>query len=279
MPELPEIETIKNGIAGFIGNAEVLDVKIYNRHLRETISEDIASKLIKARINTYQRIGKYIILNLDNNYSILWHMGMSGHIKTFKTCPETLEKHDHIILTTNAGCLVYNDPRRFGLFLCMPTNQIGKSKYLAKIGIDPFSPNFKADILEKKLKQKKVPVKVALLDQAIITGIGNIYASEILYAAKISPFRSANEISFEECESLVKNTKIILQKAIDNGGSTLHDYHKPDGSLGYFQNLHCVYGKSGQRCPECTCQTEKTGGIQKETTAGRSTFYCPVLQK
>ena len=114
---------------------------------------------------------------------------------------------------------------------------------------------------------------------ASVCGIGNIYASEILYESKISPFRESNKISKKECAVIIKNTRAVLQKAIDNGGSTLRDYQKPDGSLGYFQNMHCVYNKTGQKCPNCTCNTEQTGGIKKAVQAGRSTFYCETLQK
>ena len=276
MPELPEVETVKNGIAAFVGKSKIINVEIFNRNFREKISDGIESRLIEKTIIGYRRIGKYIIIDLDNNCSIIWHLGMSGRIKTFEKRPEQLEKHDHIIIETDGGCLIYHDPRRFGLFVCVETARLDEAKCLREMGIDPFDKRLDDQYLYKKLQHKKIPIKTALLDQKIINGIGNIYASEILYAAKISPLRSADNISLDECRKIIKNTREVLQKAIDNGGSTLRDYHKPDGSLGYFQNLHCVYDKAGKSCPDCKCGK---GKITKIVQSGRSTFYCPILQK
>lgn len=279
MPELPEVETVKNGIAGFAGQARILKVEIRNRQLREKIPEDTEQKITGAVITGLRRIGKYIIVDLDNDLCLVWHLGMSGRIKTLVQAPEQIQKHDHISIETTAGWLIYNDPRRFGLFTYVEKERLFRSKYLCKMGIDPFDQRLNAAYLSAKLRQRKTPVKEALLNQNIINGIGNIYASEILYAAGISPLRPAESLSPRECAALVDCTRKVLQKAIDNGGSTLRDYHKPDGSLGYFQNLHCVYNKTGQRCPNCKCNPEKTGGIKKLVQAGRSTFYCPTLQK
>lgn len=279
MPELPEVETVKNGIAAFIGRAKVLSLEVRNRRLREIVPEDIESRLVGAKIVGYSRIGKYIVINFDNKISVIWHLGMSGRIKTFKVKPDILEKHDHIILQTTAGYLVYNDPRRFGMFTYCPTAEISSFRGLKNMGKDPFDKTLNKEYLFEHLQGKKIPIKTALLNQEIINGIGNIYASEILYASRISPLRSANMISVSECKNIIDNTRTILQKAIENGGSTLRDYHKPDGSLGYFQNLHCVYNKTGERCPNCTCNFKKTGGIHKIVQSGRSTFYCPTLQK
>ena len=149
----------------------------------------------------------------------------------------------------------------------------------ANIGIDPFSQNLTADYLKNKLSNKKNPIKVALLDQSIINGIGNIYASEALYDSKISPLRESNSLNLVELENLITSVRKILQKAIKAGGSTLKDYRKPDGSMGYFQNSHCVYDKEGMRCPNCTCDIDKTKGIKRIVQGGRSTFYCETQQK
>ena len=279
MPELPEVETVKNGIARFIGNSRILSVKITNRKFRITIPENAEKNIVGAKIESYHRIGKYVVIGLDNNFCIVWHLGMSGKIKTLKEQPTQPEKHDHIIIETENGWLIYNDPRRFGLFTTIHKNNLNNSELFKNTGIDPFDENLTADFLFEKIKNKKTPIKITLLDQSIICGIGNIYASEILYESKISPFRESNKISKKECATLIKNTRAVLQKAIDNGGSTLRDYQKPDGSLGYFQNMHCVYNKTGQKCPNCTCNTEQTGGIKKAVQAGRSTFYCETLQK
>jgi len=279
MPELPEVETVKNEVAQFLGRTKIVEIKIYNRSLREKIAEGIESKIVGNTIVGYERHGKYIIMNLSNDCSLVWHLGMSGRIKLFKEKSVQLLKHDHIVMKTEKGLLVYNDPRRFGLFDCVKTSCLYETKYFRKMGIDPFDKNFDADYLFLHLNKKKLPIKPALLDQSIVNGIGNIYASEILYDARISPLRSANEIKKDECERIVFSIRKILNNAIENGGSTLRDYHKTDGSVGNFQNLHCVYNKTGQKCPECRCDISNGGGIKKIVQAGRSTFYCDKLQK
>ena len=278
MPELPEVETIKTAIAQRIGSVRIENVAIYNRKLREYIPEDIEAKITGASIIDYKRMAKYIVMFLDNDLCLLWHMGMSGKIKLSNEIPER-EKHDHIVIQTSNGIITYNDPRRFGLFTYCNTNNLMKHRLLSHVGVEPFSKDLTAEYLYKHLQKRKNAIKPTLLDQKIVVGIGNIYASEILYESGISPLRAANRISLKECSVLVDNIKKVLQKAIDAGGSTLRDYKKPDGDLGYFQNMHCVYNKTGQRCPLCTCNIEKTGGIKKLVQAGRSTFYCERLQK
>ena len=279
MPELPEVETIKRAIEKGIGNTTISDIKIRNRKLREIIPEDIEENLKNATITSYQRIAKYLVISLDNGKSIIWHMGMSGKIKISDELKD-IDKHDHIIIKTNNGYLVYNDARRFGLFTYSESSDIPTNKYLKNLGIDPFNKDLTSNYLFNKLqKKKKTPIKIALLDQSIISGIGNIYASEILYESRILPSRFCENITIKECETIIKNTQKVLQKAINAGGSTLRDYKKPDGSLGYFQNMHCVYNKKGQKCPHCTCDINKTGGIKSLVMGGRSTFYCESLQK
>lgn len=275
MPELPEVETIKNGIAKSIGCCKIRSVSVRQSKLREPVPADIAQKASGAKIIGYLRRAKYIIINLDNGLSLIWHMGMSGKVTICNQLPEPLGKHDHIIIETDKGYMVYNDPRRFGLFTYAPTQELQDFHLFADLGIEPFDPNLNAEYLSDKLKKKKIAIKPALLDQSIIVGIGNIYASEILYDTAISPLRPADKISKEECQNIIAATQKILMRAIEAGGSTLHDYKKTDGSLGYFQNQHKVYGKEGQKCPDCTCQS----GICKIVQGGRSTFYCPQKQK
>jgi formamidopyrimidine-DNA glycosylase len=175
--------------------------------------------------------------------------------------------------------LIYNDARRFGLLTYVKTNEIFSCHLFNHIGIDPFDTNLTPNYLMEKFKNKKTPIKIALLDQSIINGVGNIYASEALYEARISPFRESQSLTKNEISKLIEAIIKTLNKAIKAGGSTLRDYRKPDGSTGYFQNEHCVYNKTGQRCPNCICQTDITGGIAKSVQGGRSTFYCKTLQK
>ena len=279
MPELPEVETIKNAVAKGIGKAKILSLEVRNSRLREEVPADIAQKIVGATILNYRRIAKYIVVDLDNGLSLIWHMGMSGKVKITDTLPE-LEKHDHIIILTTNGYIIYNDPRRFGLFSYVASDELFKNRYFAKLGTDPFDEKLNAEYLYDKLHNHlKTPIKISLLDQTIIAGIGNIYASEILYESRISPIRESGKISLEECDLLIKNTRKVLQKAIKAGGSTLRDYKKPDGSMGYFQQQHCVYNKTGLACPDCKCDIIKTKGIRRIVQGGRSTFYCESLQK
>lgn len=279
MPELPEVETVKKGIEKFIGNAEILDVIVNTYQLRTPIDDNFKNLICSARISHYRRKGKYLIIDLSNNYSLICHLGMSGHIKTLLKKPQNIEKHDHILIQTTNGWLVFNDPRRFGYISAVLTSKLDELPFLTKLGIDPFDKNFCGNVLYKKLQHRKTSIKPALLNQSIISGIGNIYASEILFAAGIHPLRPSCNLTVSECRKLAKNIRLILQQAIDNGGSTLHNYQQPDGSLGYFQNFHCVYNKTGQHCPKCSCKNKINGGIRKIVQDGRSTFFCPVKQK
>lgn len=279
MPELPEVETVTNAIAKGIGYSNIVRVVVNNNSFREKIPDDLGPRITGAKIVSYKRLAKYIIIGLDNGLSLIWHLGMSGKVKISDELPEKLDKHDHVVIETDAGFLVFNDTRRFGLLTYCETDQLEKHHLLAKSGLDPFDSALDGSYLLEKLHKKKIPIKVALLDQHIINGIGNIYASEILYAARISPLRRADQITLDEANLLVEKTREVLNQAIKAGGSTIHDYKKPDGSLGYFQNMHCVYNKTGQKCPNCVCGDEPEQRIRRIIQAGRSTFYCPTLQK
>ncbi len=279
MPEMPEVETIKNALERYIGKAKIEDIIVRNGHLRRFVPGDIKQRLCGAFIRGYRRRAKYILIDLSNALSIIWHMGMSGKVLICDQAPEPPDKHDHILVRTSAGWMIYNDARRFGFFTYAETDCLDRLSPFDNMGPEPFDNTFDDAYLFSKFQQKKIPVKAALLDQRIVTGIGNIYASEALFRAGISPLRPAENISRPECKKLVAAVRETLQKAIDAGGSSLRDYKKPDGSLGYFQNLHCVYNKTGQKCPQCTCDVLKTGGIKKTIIAGRSSFYCPQKQK
>lgn len=274
MPELPEVETIKNAVQKSIANANISKVEVFCNKLRIKIPENFSTQVLGAKIVDYKRIGKYIVIALDNQKSIIIHLGMSGKIKIFETQPELI-KHDHVVFYTSNGVVVYNDPRRFGLIDICESKELFNKVYFAKMGIDPFDKKLTQQYLFEKINNKRIDIKTALLDQSIINGIGNIYASEILYLSKILPTRNCDKISLEECKALVDNARIVLNQAIEKGGSTLRDYQKPDGSLGYFQNMHCVYNKTGQKCPKCNCNEAIVKIVQK----GRSSFYCPTKQK
>ena len=279
MPELPEVETIKTSVSQALCGATIKQVIIRQPQLRVLIPENFAECVVNARIEKLSRIAKYMLMHLNNEQTIIWHFGMSGKIHILSDLPSQIDKHDHIIIVTDKGILLYNDPRRFGLVTICRIDNIKKHPLFKKLGLDPWDKELTVDYLKEKFRGKKTAIKIALLDQEIICGIGNIYASEILYQARIDPRRATESINDGEISRIIIYTQQILKTAIDAGGSTIHDYKKPDGDIGYFQQMHCVYNKTGQKCPQCRCNIIKTGGVQKIVQGGRSTFYCATLQK
>lgn len=279
MPELPEVETIKNTLAPKMIGAVIKSVLVKQRKFREVIPENFESIATNRKIVSLKRFAKYLLINLDNDYTLIWHFGMSGKFKIESSLPKNFEKHDHIIIETDKAVFIYNDTRRFGLVSYSESKKINEHHLFKKLGLDPWDKNLTAEYLLNKLQNKNVPIKISLLNQEIINGIGNIYASEILYKARIHPQKESSNITIDEANRIIKFTKEILEQAIKAGGSTIHDYKKPDGDIGYFQHNHCVYNRTGQRCPDCNCNIAITGGIQKIVQGGRSTFYCEQLQK
>lgn len=277
MPELPEVETIKNTVAKTLLGAQINKVTVRQRQFRQNVPDDFEKRIEGAKVTALKRIAKYMLVELDNGQTIIWHFGMSGKIKIESSLPETLDKHDHIIFETSNGVIIYNDVRRFGLLTVCDSGKLKENPLLKELGLDPWEKELTPEYLLNALHSKKCAIKIALLDQSIICGIGNIYASEILYKARILPTREAKTINIEECALIIKYTQEILEKAIAAGGSTIHDFKRPDGDIGHFQNQHCVYNKTGQRCPDCCCQGKSH--IEKTVLGGRSTFFCPVLQK
>ncbi len=279
MPELPEVETIKEALRKNIEGAIIRWVDVHCRKLRIPVPDCFEELLTGSRIIKVRRFAKYVVIDLDNGYSIIWHFGMSGKVKITNLMPSAPDKHDHIVIATSLGYLTFNDPRRFGLMTVVQTVDVKNCHFFRHIGLDPFDDKLDASYLETRLLHKKTSIKVSLLDQSLIAGIGNIYASEALYLAKISPLRPSNSLTFSEISTLLDAIRLTLKKAIEAGGSTLRDYRKPDGSMGYFQYQHSVYGKEGRPCPDCPLQKCPDGGIKKIVQGGRSTFYCNHLQK
>lgn len=278
MPELPEVETIKNMISEVLLDSTIKNVEVRQRKFRESVPEEFERLANGAKVLKLRRIAKYMLIDLNNGYTLIWHFGMSGKFKVLTSVPEVLDKHDHIIISTDKGVLIYNDVRRFGLISCCESNKIKQNHLLGKLGLDPWDEKLTPEFLLNKLSGKKQPIKLSLLDQEIICGIGNIYASEILYKAKIRPDRAGDSISESEASEIIKYTREILAQAIKAGGSTIHDFKRPDGDTGHFQDKLCVYGREGKRCPDCVCDL-KNGGIKKIVMGGRSTFYCETMQK
>jgi len=270
MPELPEVETIIRGLKPLI-NCTIVNIKIHTPKLRFIIPKNL-SKIHKGiRIQDIKRRGKYIFFNLEDNYTIVIHLGMSGRLRLLNCNALSKQKHDHVILRTKQDhCLVFNDARKFGLMDYGKKWTIYKKKYLSNLGQDALSTSLNYEYLALKISKKIVPIKQILLDQKIIAGIGNIYASEILFDARISPFCEGRDLSLDDCRQIVISMRKILKKAIIAGGSTLKDYVSTDGTIGNFQNNFKVYNKSGQKF--------MGKPIVRVIQYGRSTFYCPFFQ-
>ena len=269
MPELPEVETTVKGLDVILKN-KIAKVKIHTKKLRFKIPSNVNKILINSKISNIRRIAKYIILDLNNKYSLVIHLGMSGRLK-ISSSNYIKDNHDHFILFFYSGkILIYNDPRKFGFIDIVETIDLRKHKYIINLGIDALSNKLQPDLFYSKILKSEVPIKQILLNQKIISGIGNIYASEILFDAKISPLMLGKEMKISLIMQLIKSIRKILRKAIRFGGSSIRDYRSADGTLGNFQSNFKVYNKEGKKI--------NNDKVKKITQYGRSTFYCPKLQ-
>lgn len=281
MPELPEVEIVKRGLEPVLSGNKVLNCVLNIKGLRYPFGDDFVSHLHNMSVRSTARRGKYILIDFENDKTLVWHLGMSGKVKIYSNKNDYgPEKHDHVLLYMGADeMIVYNDPRRFGFLEFVKTSDIETSRHFAKMGPEPLGNHFNGDIFYQAIKNKKTTIKAALLDQRVVAGVGNIYACEALYMSRISPLRLASSLTKDEAESLAAAIKSVLIKAIEAGGSTLKDYAHTDGSLGYFQHMFGVYDREGKACPDCDCNLPLTHGIKRVVQSGRSTFYCPNLQK
>ena len=269
MPELPEVETTVKSL-NILKNKKVINLSIHTKKLRYPVPINKLKKIINSKIINLRRIAKYVIIDLNISNSIIIHLGMSGRLKIIKI-NMPIKNHDHLVFKFNNIKLIYNDPRRFGFIDIAESDKIKNIRYIKKLGIDALDKNLSAEYLYQKFHKSEVLIKQLLLNQYIVAGIGNIYASEILYDAKISPFRKGNSLKKSHIGTIVKSTRKILRKAIKFGGSSINDYVSPDGTLGNFQNNFKVYGREGCKIKGCD--------IKKEVLYGRSTFFCPEIQK
>lgn len=271
MPELPEVETVKNGLAPVMIGTKIKTLKVNRPNLRIPFPKNLRQDIEGQKCLALRRRGKYIWADFEGGKTLVIHLGMSG---SFTINPKEQSKHDHVeIITDQNDRIVYNDPRRFGMMFLVDTGKENKHPSFEKMGPEPLGNAFNAPILIERLKNKKSPIKTALLDQNIVAGVGNIYACEALYLAGISPLKPANTIKGTRAERLVSAIKQVLDDAIQSGGSTLRDHRQADGTMGYFQHAFKVYDQAGQKCDE-------TGGeIKRIVQSGRSTFYCPAKQR
>ncbi len=288
MPELPEVETVRRGLAPVLEGARIARAQVNRPDLRWPFPERMAERLTGVRVERLRRRSKYILADLDSGETLIVHLGMSGRmivsapqggrdmLAQFHHLHPAPEKHDHVVLDTEAGARVtFNDARRFGAMDLCPTDAVDRHWLIEGIGPEPLGNAFNAAHLVAAFAGKRTPVKTALLDQKIVAGLGNIYVCEALHRAGISPLRLAGKISAARIAALVAVIRDVLAEAIEAGGSSLRDYRQADGELGYFQHSFRAYGRAAEPCqtPDCT------GIIKRAVQSGRSSFYCPTCQR
>jgi formamidopyrimidine-DNA glycosylase len=275
MPELPEVETTGRGVAAKLLNQKLLRVEQRRKDLRAPMPKGMADTLESQKLEAVERRAKYLLLRFSGEQTLLIHLGMSGRLVITAKDDGTRDKHDHLVLHFAKGMLRFNDARRFGRVDMFSTGSETMHPLLRHLGPEPLGKGFTPQVLAAALKGKKTAVKLALLDQTIVAGIGNIYACEALYYSGIAPTRAAGSLKLAELSKLVPAIKKVLNAAIKAGGSSLRDYVQSDGNLGYFQNEFAVYDREEQPCPGCTCAT----GVLRFTQGGRSTFWCKTKQR
>jgi len=268
MPELPEVETTKNGLEKLLTNRKIIKVEILNSSLRWIVDQSIKSKIKNQTIRSFTRRGKYILFNLEKGY-LMVHLGMSGKINVVDT-QNPLQKHDHFLLHFDNQVMRFNDPRRFGSIFYLESLD---HKLLNSLGVEPLEDSFHENYLFENSRNKTQNVKAFIMDSRIVVGVGNIYACESLYKAGINPKIKANKVSKQRYTNLTNKIKEVLRKAIKAGGTTLQDFAKVDGNPGYFSQELSVYGRENENCYNCN------GKIERIVQNQRSTFYCPKCQK
>ena len=271
MPELPEVETVCRVLSKNIVGLTIKKVKVLNKNLRYTLHTSIEKKILQSKIKSIIRRGKYGLILLNNKNLIIFHLGMTGKfVINFKIYEKT--KHDHLVIEFNNNLkIIYNDVRKFG-YIKLSEKPIDICN-LNNLGYEPSIAIYFKDILFVKAKRRKAAIKDILLDQSFICGVGNIYASEILFKAKISPFKKGIYFNKNEFAILLNALKYIIDKAIEKGGSTIKDYTSPQDELGYFQTQFQVYNREGLPCYYCKSL------ITRIKQSGRSTFYCIKCQR
>jgi formamidopyrimidine-DNA glycosylase len=275
MPELPEVETVRRGLALKMSGRRITRAELRRPDLRRPFPPALAARLDGAHIGALGRRGKYILIELDTDGLLLLHLGMSGRVTAGSAGLPDIP-HDHVVLTLDDGTVIrFNDPRRFGLLDYIKRGEAAEHPLLAGLGPEPLEAEFNSAYLAAALAGKMTPIKSALLDQRIVAGLGNIYVCEALFRAGLSPRRLAASIGRRRSERLVGGIKSVLTEAIEAGGSSLRNYVQADGELGYFQHRWAVYGHEGEPCPACNCAE----GVRRIMQSGRSTFFCAKRQR
>jgi formamidopyrimidine-DNA glycosylase len=277
MPELPEVETVKRGLAMRMEGHRITGLALNRADLRTPLPAGLRARVEGRRVTRLGRRAKYILVHLDDGGVLIAHLGMSGRIVVSEPgSSEPPDPHDHIIFTLDDGTVLrFNDARRFGTLDYTSQDELPHHPLLAHLGPEPLGNDFNGPTLAALLAGKATPIKAALLDQRVVAGLGNIYVSESLYWAGLSPRRLAGTVNQPRAERLAHAIRDVLERAIAAGGSSLRDYVQASGELGYFQHHFAVYGKEGEKCPRCDC----TRGIKRIVQAGRSSFYCAKRQR
>ncbi|MDR3511580.1 MAG: bifunctional DNA-formamidopyrimidine glycosylase/DNA-(apurinic or apyrimidinic site) lyase [Caulobacteraceae bacterium] len=287
MPELPEVETVRRGLAPVLEGARLDRVEARRPDLRFPFPEGFVQRLTGARIETLERRAKYLLARLDRGQALVMHLGMTGRFEIeggtaarrpgdFHYAAAADPRHAHVVFETDAGVRVtFFDPRRFGYMGLVDLDGIEAHPWFAGLGPEPLSPDFTAKGLAEAFAGRKQSVKAMLLDQRVVAGLGNIYVCEALHRAGVSPERPAGRIARARLEAIAAAVREVLAEAIEAGGSTLRDYAAADGALGYFQHSFRAYGREHEPCGRDGCR----GVIRRIVQSGRSTFYCPEHQR
>jgi len=288
MPELPEVETVRRGLAPVMEGASVKKVEVRDRRLRWPIAKDFEKRLTGKTVDGLGRRAKYLLADLSSGDVLIMHLGMSGSFRVGKDAKPGVyyhersksTAHDHVVFhLSNGATVTFNDPRRFGSMKLVPRAKLEHEPLLRSLGPEPLGNEFDAAMLAAACARKKTSLKAALSDQRVVAGLGNIYVCEALFRARLSPKRIASTIADrngkpnQRAQALVEAIKAVLNDAIKAGGSSLRDHRRADGSLGDFQHNFQVYDREGAPCPNCK------GRVKRIVQAGRSTFYCPSCQK
>ena len=283
MPELPEVETVRRGLAPVMEGRTIARAEVNRPDLRWPFPPGMAERLTGATVRALRRRSKYLLADLDTGETLLVHLGMSGRmivsgrqLGEFHHAHAAPEVHDHVVLHLPEDVrITFNDARRFGAMDLMPTDKAEEHWLLRALGPEPLGNALHEDYLVARLKGRSTSIKAALLDQRIVAGLGNIYVCEVLHRAGIHPARKAGRISAARVASLVPLIRTVLSEAIDAGGSSLRDYRQADGELGYFQHSFQVYDREGAPCLKQGCG----GTVRRIVQSGRSSFFCPVCQR